>query len=104
MVHIRNDLRTSPLAGDRGGEGRSSSSGFWEGECCEYSDGRIVERRVDLSRKVGGKYVLIQNVPAGVCTECGTRYYAANILKTVRETIRGRRKARREVLVYVYSL
>ncbi|MBC8461636.1 MAG: YgiT-type zinc finger protein, partial [Deltaproteobacteria bacterium] len=70
----------------------------------EYCGGLIVEKKVDLSRKVKGKYVLIENVPAGVCTECGTRYYAANVLKTIEETIRGRRKAAREVLVPVYSL
>ncbi len=78
--------------------------GFWEGERCEYCDGLIVEKRVSLSRKIRGKYVLIENVPAGVCVECGTRYYAANVLKTVEETVRGRRKANREILVPLYSL
>lgn len=77
---------------------------FWEGERCEYCDGVIVEKRVNLSPKVKGKYVVIENVPAGVCTECGTRYYAANVLKTIEETIRGRRKAKRQVLVPVYSM
>ena len=78
---------------------------FWDdGERCEYCNGLIVEKRVDLTRQVGENYVLIENVPAGVCTECGTRYYAANVLKTVEETIRGRRKAEREVLITVYSL
>ncbi len=78
--------------------------GFWEGEHCEYCDGLIVEKIVELSRKVKGEYVIIENVPAGVCTERGTRYYAANVLKTIEETIRGRRKAEREILVPVYSL
>ena len=78
--------------------------GFWDGERCEYCNGLIVEKRVDLTRKVGENYVLIENVPAGVCTECGTRYYAANVLKTIEETISGRRKAEREVLMAVYSL
>lgn len=77
---------------------------FWEGERCEYCDGLIVEKKLDLPRKVKGKYVLIENVPTGVCTECGTRYYAANVLKTIEETLRGRRKAKREVSVPVYSL
>jgi hypothetical protein len=31
------------------------------------------------------------------------RYYSANVLKTIAETIRGRRKAAREVDVLVYS-
>jgi len=77
---------------------------FWEGENCEYCGGPIVEKRVTLHRKVRGQYVLIENVPAGVCTQCGTRYYAANVLKTIEESLRGRRQAEREVLVPVYSL
>lgn len=80
------------------------ASKFWEGECCEYCGGPITEKRVNLSRKIKGRYVLIERVPAGVCSECGTRYYSANVLKTVEETIRGRRKAKREVVVPVYSL
>jgi YgiT-type zinc finger domain-containing protein len=77
---------------------------FWEGETCEYCGGPIVEKRVTLHRKVRGQYVLIENVPAGVCTQCGTRYYAANVLKTIAESLRGRRQAEREELVPVYSL
>jgi len=77
---------------------------FWDGEQCEYCGGPIVEKKVDLFRKVNGEYVLIENVPAGVCKECGTRYYAANVLKTVEEIARGRRKAEREICMAVYSL
>ena len=77
---------------------------FWEGETCEYCGGPIVEKRVTLHRRVEGEYVLIENVPAGVCTQCGTRYYTANVLKTIEESVRGRRKADRKVLVPVYSL
>jgi len=76
---------------------------FWENETCEYCGGPIIERRVTLHRKVRGGYVLIENVPAGVCRECGTHYYAANVLKIVEESIRGRRKASRKVCTPVYS-
>jgi YgiT-type zinc finger domain-containing protein len=69
---------------------------FWKGERCEYCDGLIVEKKLDLPRKVKGKYVLIENVPTGVCTECGTRYYAVNVLKIIEETLRGHRKVGRE--------
>jgi YgiT-type zinc finger domain-containing protein len=77
---------------------------FWEGETCEYRGRPIVEKRVTLHRKVRRRYVLIENVPAGVCTQCGTRCYAANVLKTMEENLRGRRQAKRKVLVSVYSL
>jgi len=77
---------------------------FWEGETCEYCRGQIAERRVTLHRKVKGRYVLIENVPAGVCRACGTRYFAANVLKTIEESVRGRRPADREIVVPVYAL
>jgi YgiT-type zinc finger domain-containing protein len=83
---------------------KGGTMSFWEGETCEYCGGPIVEKRVTLHRKVREEYVLIENVPAGVCTQCGTRYYAANVLKTIEESLRGGRQATRQVLVSVYSL
>ncbi len=77
---------------------------FWEGETCECCGGEIVEKRVTLHRKIKGSYVLIENVPAGVCKQCGMRYYTANVLKTIAESVRGRRKAEREERVPIYSL
>lgn len=78
--------------------------GFWNGEQCEYCDGPIVEKIIDLPRKLGGKYVLIRNVPVGVCRKCGTKYYGANILKTIESSVHGRRKAEKEISMLVYSL
>ncbi len=77
---------------------------FWQSERCEYCNGPIKEKNTEMSRKVKGKNVLIENVPTGVYTECGKRYYTANVLKSIEETLRGRRKAKREVRVPVYSL
>lgn len=77
---------------------------FWNDETCEYCGGSIVEKRVTLHRNVKGKYILIENVPAGVCNRCGMRYFAANVLKTVEESIRGRKQAEREVVVPVYAM
>ncbi|MGD8625163.1 MAG: YgiT-type zinc finger protein [Anaerolineae bacterium] len=77
---------------------------FWQGGRCEYCDGPIVEKRIELTRKVEGQYVLIENVPAGVCTQCGTRYYAANVLKTVKEIVHGRRQSALEIVVPLYTL
>ncbi len=63
-----------------------------------------MEKHVTVHRKTNGNYVVIEHVPAGVCTECGTHYYAANVLKTIEASIHGRRKAEREIVVPVYSL
>ncbi|MFQ5455283.1 MAG: YgiT-type zinc finger protein [Nitrospirota bacterium] len=78
--------------------------GFWEGEECEYCNGLIIEKRVDLPRKAEERYILIKNVPAGVCKRCGTRYYTANILKTIESSVCGRRRVENEIPMAVYSL
>ncbi|MEI8306602.1 MAG: YgiT-type zinc finger protein [Chloroflexales bacterium] len=78
--------------------------GFWDGETCEQCGEPLVERFVTMHRKVHGSYVLLENVPAGVCLACGARFYAANVLKTIEETVHGRRAPVREVLVPVYEL
>ncbi len=77
---------------------------FWDNETCEYCNESIVEKLVTLHRQVGGQYVLIENVPAGVCAECGTRYYAANVLKMVEDSTHGKRQVPREMVVPVYAL
>ncbi len=77
---------------------------FWEGEKCEHCGHAITGKRVTLHRIVKGKHVLFENVPAGVCRHCGARYFAANVLKTIEESLRGRRKAERKISVPVYSL
>lgn len=77
---------------------------FWENETCEYCGGGITEKHVTLHRKVKGNYVLIEDVPVGGCRECGARFYKAGVLKMVEESVKGGRKAGREVVVPVYSL
>ena len=77
---------------------------FWQNGTCEHCGGPIIAKRVTLHHKGKAGHVLIENVPAGVCKECGTRYYSANVLKTVEESIRGRRKADREICMPVYTL
>lgn len=78
--------------------------GFWDHERCEYCNELTVEKIVDLPRKMGEKYVLIKNVPVGVCKGCETRYYSANVLKNIETITQGRRKAEREIPMAVYSL
>ncbi len=84
-------------------ESKNNKLTFWEGETCEYCHGTLVEKRVTLHRKIKGNYLLLEGIPAGVCQQCGTRYYTANVLKTIQESIHGRLKAEREVLVPIYS-
>lgn len=77
----------------------------WQTEKCSYCGGTIIEKRVDLHRKVkSGHHVLIENVPAGVCTSCGARFYVSHVVHRIEETIRSTHRPRKQVRVPVYSL
>lgn len=81
-----------------------NTTDFWNDEACEYCNGPINDKNVTLLRRFKEAYVLFEQVPAGVCQECGTRYYAANILKRIEESLHGQQAAEREVVVSVYSV
>ena len=74
----------------------SDIKGFWEGEECEYCKGPIVEKRVELYRHKGRKRILFENVPAGVCKLCGSRYFSANVLKMI-DRLNKKPRAKKEI-------
>ena len=60
---------------------------FWQGETCEYCNGKIVEKRVTLHRKIKGEYVLIENKRACADGERSTARFSCqstNFRKTKR--------------------
>ena len=60
---------------------------------CSYCSGRVSERRVQKDCWWGEKLIaLVDNVPAGVCEQCGERYYRAIVLKQVERLISNRKK------------
>ncbi len=57
-------------------------------ECCGgIVEERLIEREVFKHRK---GFVMLENVPVGVCQECGYRYYHSTILKKVEEIAEGK--------------
>jgi YgiT-type zinc finger domain-containing protein len=57
-------------------------------ECC----GGIVEKRLidkEVFKHKNG-FVMLENVPVGICNECGYRYYHSTILKKVEEIAEGK--------------
>jgi YgiT-type zinc finger domain-containing protein len=57
---------------------------------CEHCDGTVKERRSDREAiRHKGNFVILENVPIGVCDNCGTRYFDASVLRRVAEIGRG---------------
>jgi YgiT-type zinc finger domain-containing protein len=73
---------------------------------CEHCGGTVRERRVDReAMRHKGTFIILEDVPVGVCDRCGARYFDASILRRLAEIGRGTGQAVRtiEVPVAPYS-
>jgi YgiT-type zinc finger domain-containing protein len=65
--------------------------------------GVVEEKHVTVDFRWGDKLVIIENVPAKVCNECGERYYAATVVRQM-EQLAQQERAEREMRVPVMTL
>lgn len=74
------------------------------GETCYFCmRGVVEEKSVTVDFRWGDKLVIIENVPAKVCNECGERYYAAKVVRQMEQLVKQERKER-ELRVPVMTL
>jgi len=67
---------------------------------CEHCKGTVRERRVAREAlRHKGSFVILEDVPVGVCDSCGARYFDATILRRVAEIGRGNTPAGRTLEV-----
>ncbi len=52
---------------------------------CEYCGGVVRERNVTVDLRRGDQLTVFHNVPVGVCTKCGERYYRGPLLESLDE-------------------
>ena len=58
---------------------------------CVFCGGDIRKNIVTVVNERKGKVFIIENVPVGVCTQCGEREYDADVISKL-ETIMAKRK------------
>lgn len=55
-------------------------------ESCYFCGrGSLEQKHVTVDFRWGEKLVIIENVPARVCNECGERYYAAEVVRKMEQ-------------------
>ena len=57
-------------------------------DACEYCGGRVRTRRVTVDVRRGAQLCIFHNVPVGVCSACGERYYPGPLLEQLDEVAR----------------
>lgn len=69
---------------------------------CEHCGGMVTERRVaQEALRHKGNFVILEDVPVGVCEKCGARYFDASVLRRVAEIGRGTTPPGRTIAVPV---
>ena len=58
---------------------------------CSFCGGRVSQREVQKACFWGDKLVaLVERVPAGVCEQCGEKYYHVKVLKAIEMLLKKR--------------
>ena len=72
---------------------------------CHLCGGKTEQQRVTAENWWGNQLALVENVPAWVCSNCGERYFGADICKQLDQLRRKPPEAERtlEVPVYTFS-
>ena len=74
------------------------------GETCYFCGrGILEEKHVTVDFRWGEELVIIENVPAKVCNECGERYYPARVVRQMERIAKEKREGR-EIRVPVVVL
>jgi len=70
-------------------------------EPCDFCDGHLEPRTVSVVRGRARKLMVIENVPAMVCSQCGMRYYDAEVVRRMERLLQRSRSAKRTIQVPV---
>lgn len=55
---------------------------------CFFCKGKTKIKNVDVDFRWGDKLFVVQNVPVEICTQCGERYYSAEVSKQLDELVK----------------
>ena len=55
---------------------------------CYFCKGKTEIKNVDVDFRWGDKLFVVQDVPVEICTQCGERYYSAEVSKKLDELVK----------------
>ena len=58
---------------------------------CSFCGGEVKEKRVELDYRYKENLYVFQNVPAGVCNQCGEKYLVSSVAKMIEKMIRSKK-------------
>lgn len=71
---------------------------------CFYCGGTVEERVIQREIRWRGKLFIIENVPVGVCVQCGEKVLKPEVANDIDQIIQKKKKPEKTIKVPVYSL
>jgi len=71
---------------------------------CNICGGTRVSSLIDYSVFYQGAPIVIENVPADVCQQCGEQYFAPGTAKMLQSVVWNKRKPKRTIETPVYDM
>lgn len=68
---------------------------------CYFCKGKTDKQRVTVDYRWGDKLIVIKNVPAEVCSQCGERYFDAEVSRQMEAIVLSKKKPSLSITVPV---
>jgi len=71
---------------------------FWD---CTFCGGEVRSDTVEMDYRYKGQLYIFQDVPAGVCQQCGERYFIGKVSKEIERRIQAKNQWKKTISVPV---
>ncbi len=71
---------------------------------CDICGGTRVRSLISYTIFYEGKPVIVENVPADVCQQCGEQYFAPETVEMLQQVVWSKKKPKRTIKTPVYDL
>jgi YgiT-type zinc finger domain-containing protein len=70
---------------------------------CSLCGGEVVAKLVQYEHRWGSKLFVFEDMPAGVCQQCGEAYFTAETVKAMEKAVLSELKPKRVIEVPIFS-
>jgi YgiT-type zinc finger domain-containing protein len=70
---------------------------------CFYCGGAVEERRLPREMRRQGQLFIFEDVPLGVCMQCGEKFLKPEVAKSIDRVLQGQKPPTRMIQVPVYQ-
>ncbi|MEW6557609.1 MAG: YgiT-type zinc finger protein [Elusimicrobiota bacterium] len=68
---------------------------------CVYCGGKVVEKKIEFDYRRSGKHFIIKSIPAGVCHQCGEKFFRSDVSKKMDELYHRRQQVEKYIKIPV---